>query len=224
MTLNELTQEKKKYLERLLLISKAKRDPWTFISEFVYTLDEHEKSGDPIKKFPSHRYLRLLVRIFQRNDRVLVPKSRQLMISWVCCAYLLWLALFHKGKLIAIQKVTAEDANDMLDRVKFIYNHLPSEMKQPDANSIFGKLEFPSINSKIISVKQGKDQLSGKTCSAIFSDEMSKQVEADEAYFASKPTIDGGGIYIGVGTPNGEDFFYYLVHDIENDWKGYEHA
>jgi hypothetical protein len=222
MTSINLNEQNKKYLERLLLIAKAKRDPWTFLSEFVYTLDEHEKVNDPIKKFPKHRYLRLLTRYFQRYDKILVPKSRQLMISWLFCALCLWFALFHKGKLIAIQKITSEDANDMLDRVKFIYSHLPKEMQHKDVVSIFGKLDFPSINSRIISVKQGKDQLSGKTCSLIFSDEMSKQVECDEAYFASKPTIDGGGKYIGVGTPNGEEFFYYLVHDIEQDWKNFD--
>jgi len=192
-----------------------------FVQEFCYTTDEHDKVN-PEKKFPNHRYLRYLTRLFQRYDKILVPKSRQVMVSWIFCALCLWYALTHKGSLIIIQKVTAEDANDMLDRVKFIYNHLPVELKFDDANQIYGKLEFPTMNSRIIIAKQGKDQVRGKTCSILFSDEMSHQEESDEAYFASKPSIDGGGKYIGVGTPNGENFFYYLVHDIEEQWKNYE--
>lgn len=221
MTSLNLNQQGKKYLERLLLISKAKRDPWTFISEFVFTLDEHDKVN-PEKKFPNHRYLRYITRMFQRHNKLLVPKSRQLMISWLFCALCLWTALCHKGQLVIIQKVTADDANEMLDRIKFIYGNLPKELQHEDVISIFGKLEFPSLHSRIIIAKQGKDQVRGKTASLIFSDEMSHQEESDEAYFASKPSIDGGGKYIGVGTPNGENFFYYLVHDIENEWKNFE--
>src|SRR4051812_2681787 len=33
---------------------------------------------------------------------IIILKARQLGISWICCAYALWLCLFHPGKVVLI--------------------------------------------------------------------------------------------------------------------------
>jgi hypothetical protein len=47
----------------------------------------------------------------------------------------------------------------------------------------------------------------------LFSDEMSFQEKAAEAYIAAKPALAGGGAFVGVSSPNGKNFYYLLARD-----------
>lgn len=130
--------------------------------------------------------------------------------------------MFHKGKLTFFQSKKEEDANALVDRAKFIYNYLPEFFKSAyPAKTPFTymKLEFPTQFSLIRATPQGPDQIRMHTSSNIFSDELAFQEEAASAYAAAKPTIDGGGRFIGVSTVNGKNFFYRIAHDIEGAWK-----
>ncbi len=203
----------------------ALRDPWYFCTEYAYTIDEHD-SDHPIKKFPDYSYLEMLTDTWMKNKKLLVAKTRQMTVSWLFVVLHLWLAL-RPGQSIFFQSKKEDDANALLERCKFVYRKLPLRLKwgmvlpnmnldlskEPAMREIYCKLEFPWLNSYIQAVPQGSDVLRSKTASAIFSDEMAFQDKAKEAYEASKPTIDGGGRFTGVSTPNGHEFFYDLVFD-----------
>jgi hypothetical protein len=64
----------------------------------------------------------------------------------------------------------------------------------------------------MIAVPQGADVLRSRTASGIFADELGFQEKGREGFQASKPTIEGGGRYTTVSTPNGQNFFYELLH------------
>jgi len=51
------------------------------------------------------------------------------------------------------------------------------------------------------------------TSSLIISDEMAFQEKAEEAYIAARPTLIGGGKFIGISSPNYKEFFYQMVGD-----------
>lgn len=202
----------------------ALRVPWYFCTEFVFTKDEHDKIH-PIKRFPSIEYLEKIVQLWLDNDLFLIAKSRQLKITWLMAALHLWLAL-QPGKLVFFQSKKEEDANAVLTRAKLIYQYLPIRMKYghctpvnltqpPKFRDIYCHLELPWLHSEIIAIPQGPDILRSYTASAIFSDEMSFQEEARKAFEAAKPTIDGGGKFTGVSTPNGQEYFYNLLFDIK---------
>ncbi len=215
-------------LEKLLLIAKAKKDPWTFIEKFVFTKDEHDKEN-PEKRFPSecrkdrpnYRYLRLITRLFQRYDKILIEKSRQVLMSWLFCALALWYALRYKGSFVIIQKTKEETAIRLLERIKFIYDRLPKEMQSRDARSVETILEFKDLGSKIMAVSQDSEAVAGDTVSLLIADEMSKQPHGAQAYFSSRPTVAGGGKYIGICTPSFLDggFANLLIHDMEDQWE-----
>ena len=78
---------------------------------------------------------------------------------------------------------------------------------------IYCKLEFPDISSMIKGIPEGGDQIRMHTSSGIFSDEMGFQPEAEAAYTAAKPTIDGGGRFTGVSTAE-PGFFADMVDDL----------
>ena len=141
---------------------RCRRDPHYFIFEQVRTKDEHD-AADPVKRFPDHLYLRSLLDCLLVAGRLLAPrdaryalevghsdawlsalhtsgilpveKSRQVMATWLCSAYLLWRAKFRDHQLILVQSKKEEDAANLVfngeawvARMSFMEVNLPPEM------------------------------------------------------------------------------------------------
>ena len=193
-----------------------------FIFRHVYTIDPHDQTS-PIKRIPHHGYIEQIIDQWMTDELILVVKSRQMMISWVFVALNLWLARFHKGQYCFFVSKKEDDAGfssplSLLSRAWFIYEHLPEQFKCPVQKSLNpAMLKFPKLNSIIHGVSQDSDAVRQYTASSIFSDEMAFQERSEQIFAAVKPTIDGGGKFTGVSTPNGKrNLFYKLVHDVQS--------
>lgn len=195
---------------------KIRTDPWAFLSTCVLTLDQVDKTC-PVKKFPSDLdYLYVYTRIWQRYPKILVPKSRRMIMSWVNTALYLWDTMFNVGRFNAFVSRKEEAADELVKRPEFIYDHIPESVIPrdllPRKHSKFCHLIFPEINSQIQGFPQGSDQLRQFTFSGIFGDEMGFWEEAQKMFSASMPTLEGGGRFTGVSSP-APGFFKALVHD-----------
>ena len=191
-----------------------------YLKHFVFTLDEHD-ANLPAKRLPMEKeYLQELAHYFFTEPLLLVEKSRQMMVSWIMIACHLWDVQFHAGRRIFFQSKKETDANEMVNRAKFIYHNYPPIVrdviyaKYPAKTPMaYLKLEFAKQNSIIQGTPQGADVLRQYTASRIFSDEMAFQSKAEEAFIAAKPTLVGGGSFMGVSSPNFKEFFYLSVND-----------
>lgn len=223
---------------------KCRRDPWYFINNWLFTLDSHD-TDNPIKKFPDIAYLKVLTYIWAGpkvypsyaqdlaglisneemseifdnwSSLMAVPKSRQMKVSWWACGVYLWAAQFVSGSNIFFQSKKEEDADNLIQRSKFMYDHEPFFLKRYQinpgnrGNHSYCKLDFPEINSSIRGIPEGGDQIRMHTASGIFADEIAFQPSAEDAFTAAKPTIDGGGRFTAVSTAN-PGFFHLLVED-----------
>ena len=196
-------------------LRKAKTDFYFFLMEFVYTQDEH--SDDSIKRVPKKDYIKELAHAFQIEDKLLIEKSRQMMVTWISCAYALWFTMFQEGKRTFMQSKKEADANANLDRIKLIYRYLPDEIKEDyeaDNPMPYCKLTWKKRNSIIQAIPQGPDVLRQYTSALIISDEMAFQEKSEEAYMSAKPTLSGGGRFIGISSPNFKEFFYRASCDV----------
>ncbi len=201
-------------------MEKAKSDLHYYLENLVYTLDEHDKET-PVKKFPGHMpYIYDLAELFLTEPLLLVEKSRQMRVTWTMVACHLWDAQFHQGRRIFFQSKKEADANEIVNRAKFIYEHYPEPVKRlihthypANTPMAYLKLEFGKQKSIIQGTPQGANVLRQFTASRIFSDEMAFQDKAEEAFIAAKPTLVGGGSFIGVSSPNFKNFFYLLAND-----------
>lgn len=119
--------------ERRDLLREWSRDPWDFKTgrdtdarPIYWTKDEGD-AEHPFKPYPAKQHLYRLTRDRWSPEKVLlVDKSRQMMVSTDCCADLLWLILFRKGRNAYISKQTRELAEElMLDKVVGPYERLP---------------------------------------------------------------------------------------------------
>lgn len=100
-----------------------------FLFRWCRTQDEHDPTVFA-KPFPRHDYIRQTADILQFERRICWEKSRQMMASWICCAFSLWVAMFRPNVLWFIQSKKEEDAADRLARIYVLYFRLPEWMRQ----------------------------------------------------------------------------------------------
>ena len=209
----------------------CKKDPYHFMTHWAWTLDQHDEKN-PIKLFPEKDYIKIVARIWLKNKLLLIPKSRLMMTTWMIVCLYLWDTQFHKGKLTFFQSKREDDADDLVQRAKFIWDHEPKFLKRyfedglwnelranpqvAAGKSISCKLCFPSIYSEIRGIPQGGDIVRMHTVSGFFADEMAFQPEAMAAYTAVKPSLSSGGRFTGVSTAEDNSFFQSLIFDKEN--------
>ena len=205
---------------------KCANDPYYFLTNWAKTLDVHDHS---IKTFPKKLYIKTLIDIWLKNKLLLVPKSRQMMVSWLFVGLYLWDVQFHKNSLVFFQSKKADDADDLVKRAKFIWDNEPNFLKRHYDNlrgfqelkcnpqhmgqQVYCRLSFPDINSEIRGVPEGGDIVRMHTLSGLLSDEMAFQPEAKSSYIAVKPSLSAGGRYTCVSTAEDLSFFDDLVYD-----------
>ena len=68
---------------------------------------------------------------FVDNQLNIVLKSRQMGISTLTAAYSLWLMAFHNDKNILCISITQETAKEIVTKVRFANDNLPSWLKVP---------------------------------------------------------------------------------------------
>ena len=160
--------EKKKLIREIYA-----NDVHRFFRDLVYTLDEHHKassndvqiphpSGEgfinpAVKKIPDWSYIHEMLDHLEKHDWVLVWKSRQIMATWTILGYCAWLLMFHKGKKIALQSIDGDLANELIKRVKIIYDHLP--LWKPFADFSYCSIKVPENLNEAYGIKPNKDNL-----------------------------------------------------------------
>lgn len=222
-----LSQLNSKDVHNFVEYARCKNDAEYFVFNYCLTKDEHEKGKKALAKhFPQTEYLKFLINQYVNEDLIIVAKSRQMMITWIYSALLLWTLLFKDAQLIIVQCLKEDRADEHL-RVKIFYMwaNLPDWMKgqlyctYKKNNIERWDKRREKVISRVLAVQQGENAVRQFTASVIFSDEMAMQDEAEQAYSASIPSIDGGGKYIGVSTPNYQNFFYRLWHNDCTEWE-----
>ena len=202
-------------------------DPYYFLTNWAFTLDVHDQESS-IKAFPKKEHLRILVETWLKEPLLLIPKTRQMMMSWLFTTLYLWDTQFHHGRLTFFQSKKADDADDLVKRAKFVYDREPRFLKRYFLGGKFyalnvnpqhggqhtqGKMTFPEINSEIRGIPEGGDVIRMHTASGILEDEMAFQPEAKSAFTAAKPTISSKGRFTGVSTAEDNTFFEDMVFD-----------
>lgn len=102
---------------------------------------------------------------------------------------------------------------ELIDRVDFILRHIPDNvMLKPKMTRKQNRIDFPGIDSYIMGVPEGENQLRQYTATALMFDEWAFWERPMESLAAAKPCIQGGGRLTIVSTP-GKECFYDLAFD-----------
>jgi hypothetical protein len=192
-------------------------DDGLFWLRFVKTRDE-AASEETIKSFPAHLdYVQELWNIYIAERRIVIAKSRQMMVSWITCAFCCWWARFKPHQAIYWQTKAWPDAVKMVcmpsggfsGRCQFIEDHVPEWMKLSYKPSE-GRIQYPN-GSVIQALSGGADQVRSATGSIFVEDEFAHQEDQDGVYTAVAPLIQKGAKGIFISSPNGSSNMFATI-------------
>lgn len=145
----------------------------------------------------------------------IILKSRQMGISTLVSAFVLWEMIFHKDKNVLIISLKQEDAKDVITKIRFANENLPPwlKVKSVEDNRLSLKLENGStVHGASTTKKSGV----GKALSLLIIDEAALIDEADELWTSAQPTLSTGGNAIILSTPRGVGNWFHRM------WQGAE--
>ena len=192
--------------ERAIEFAKCAADP-AYFTDTYGIIDDAQGQGEgggtmPFRLWPAQKGV---VWDFFAHRLILILKARQLGISWLSCAYALWMCLFAPGKVVLLFSKGQNDANEMLRRIKVLHERLPEQLRDQLPQVIRSNTtQFGFDNgSRIESLPASQNAGRGLTASLVILDEAAFLQWATTLYTALKPVIDGGGSFIVLSTANG---------------------
>lgn len=173
--------------ENILEYKKCMEDPVHFAKTYckVVSLDKG------LVNFDLYPYQENMFNHFNTNRFSIILACRQSGKSISSVAYILWFALFHSEKTIAILANKGATAREMLARITLMLENLPFFL-QPGTKALNkGSIEF-SNNSRIIAAATSGSSIRGMSINLLFLDEFAF-VENDATFYTSTyPVVSSG--------------------------------
>jgi hypothetical protein len=159
------------------------------------------------------RWQREAIDLIHKFSRTIWLKARQLGMTWIACAYLVWVMLYMRGSLCLIYRQKEEEAHENVARCWQLLNSLPKHLwngavvVKPDRGAFASSeiiLRFPNgARSRIAAMTSASASGHGKTAAAVLADEHSRIERAEEIQKAIEPAAGTKGKIIVVSTANG---------------------
>ena len=191
---------------------RCKDDPVYFISHYVKVT--HPVRGlVPFKLYP---FQVDILSALKTNRFNILRKFRQAGCTTICAAYSLWMITFQKHKQVVILSKGDAESTEVLDRIKIMYNELPSFIRPPIVEDNKHTLKL-STGSTIKSRPSGKQSGRSLAGSLLVIDEAAFIENIDTIWAAVYPIISTGGRAFVLSTVNGiGNWFYDVYHGAKN--------
>ena len=199
------TLSKKEIVAEIL---KCGKDP-------VYFIDNYARISHPIDgliPFKTYPYQADLLQDFNDYRFNVILKARQLGISTIAAAYVVWLMLFHRDKNILVMATKFKTASNLVKKVKAIMKNLPEWIIISEI-SIDNRSSFELSNgSQIQAASTSGDAGRSEALSLLVIDEAAHVENLDELWAGLYPTISTGGRVIALSTPNGVGNWFHKTY------------
>ena len=190
---------------------KCMADPVYFAKNYCKIIDI-DKGLVPFLLYP---YQEKMFKQFMQNRFSIVLACRQSGKSVSVAIYLLWYAIFHADKVVAILANKGATAREMITRITLALENLPFFL-QPGCRQLNkGSISF-SNNSRIIAAATSGNSIRGLSISLLYLDEFSFVNDAERFYTSTYPVISSGkqSQVIITSTMNGVGNLFYRL------WRG----
>jgi hypothetical protein len=198
-------------MHELIEFDKCKNDPSYFAEKYCKVT--HVDYG--LVDFNLYPYQKNMMNHFNKHRFNIVLACRQSGKSISSVVYILWYAIFHSDKLVAVLANKGSTAREMLMRITLAFENLPFFL-QPGAKALNkGSIEF-SNGSRIEAHSTSSSSIRGKTVALLYLDEFAF-VERDKQFYTSTyPVITSGKQtkVIITSTANGIGNQFYKI------WEG----
>ena len=173
-----------------------------------YTI-QHPTKGR--MNFGLYPFQEKLLRLFERKDYLIINKSRQLGISTLSSAYALWMMLFNQDKNVLVLATTQATAKNLVTKVRFAYENLPTWMKLPTIEHNRLSLRLKN-GSQIKAVSAATDSARSEAVSLLIIDEAAFIDRIDDIFTAAQQTLATGGKCFAISTPNGVGNWFHTTY------------
>jgi len=193
--------------------AKCMASPSYFAETYVKIISL-DKGLVPFDLYP---YQEKMFNHFNDNRFSIVLACRQSGKSISSVGYLLWYAIFHPEKTIAVLANKGSTSREMLGRVTLMLENLPFFL-QPGCKTLNkGSIEF-SNNSRIVAASTSGSSIRGMSVNLLYLDEFAFVERAGEFYTSTYPVISSGidTKVIITSTANG------IGNIFHNIWQGAE--
>jgi len=183
---------------------KCAKDPVHFMRKYCYI--QHPQRGRI--QFNLYPFQDKVLTLWRDNPYSIVLKSRQLGISTLGAGYSLWLMTFHKDKNVLCIATKQETAKNMVTKVKFMYENLPSWLKidAQENNKLTLRLDN---GSQIKATSASSDAGRSEAVSLLLIDEAAFIENIGEIWASAQQTLATGGGCIALSTPYGTGNWFH---------------
>ena len=181
-------------------------DPVHFMKKYCFI--QHPQRGKIL--FTLYPFQEKVLNLFKDNPYSLILKSRQLGISTLTAGYSLWMMLFHEGKNVLCVATKQETAKNLVTKVKFMYDNLPSWLQISTEEN--NKLTLRLVNgSQIKATSAASDAGRSEAVSMLVVDEAAFIEGIDNIWASAQQTLSTGGGAIVLSTPNGTGNWFHKM-------------
>ena len=177
----------------------------------IYFMKKYVKIQHPIRgtvNFDLYEFQEKTLTDLVEHDFNIILKSRQMGISTLTAAYSLWLMVFHKDKNVLCISINQETSKEIVTRVRFANDNLPSwlKVKEQEDNRLSLRL---TNGSQIKAVSSAGTSGRSSALSLLIIDEAAFIDNIAEIWLSAQYTLSTGGRAIMLSTPNGVGNFFH---------------
>lgn len=183
---------------------KCAQDPVHFMKKYCFI--QHPQRGRV--QFSLYPFQEKTLKLLRDNPYSIILKSRQMGISTLTAGYGLWLMIFHKDKNILALATTQATARNLVSKVQFMWENLPSWLKVDAAEN--NKLSLRLTNgSKVQAKSSNADAARSEAVSLLIIDEAAFIDNVAETWASAQQTLATGGGAIVLSTPYGTGNWFH---------------
>ena len=189
-------------------IVKCGKDPIYFVNN--YTRISHPLHGlIPFKTYP---FQDDLLRDYNDYRFNVILKARQLGISTITAAYIVWLILFYRDKNVLVIATKFQTAANLVKKVKTIMQNVPPWLRiasiKIDNRTSFVLTNGSEVKASSTSIDAGRSE----ALSLLVVDEAAHIDNFDEIWIALYSTLATGGRCVALSSPKGVGNWFHKTY------------
>ena len=189
-------------------IVKCGKDSTYFINNYA-RISHPLKGLIPFKTYPFQDDLLVDFNDYRFN---VILKARQLGISTITAAYIVWLLLFYRDKNVLVIATKFQTAANLVKKVKSIMQNVPPWLRIAEIK-IDNRTSFVLTNgSEVKASTSSGDAGRSEALSLLVIDEAAHVENLDDLWTGLYPTLSTGGRCIALSTPNGVGNWFHKTY------------
>lgn len=171
-------------------VASFERGPLLWLTQYTATEDLHwlQKGTPPVAPFPVKKYLMIAMSYLLTCDTLFIPKSREMMTSWLVCGYIAWMCQWLPHIFWILQTEKEDKATQLIDYCRILFNRQPEWMQERNPLVVSNSVELKRANgSHVLAVPQGENQVRLFHPYGYMQDESAFLPEAEQSFNAVRP-------------------------------------